>query len=647
MTLITLAAGLGLYLQLGLSLWTAGLAALAIYVGLASAHAVVRRSEAIRELSYEVDRLENEVMRIARGTGPMPVLPPGPDQQPHFSSGPVSASPAARPPPASRPFPAGQPPASLSGAEPSSRPADAYRASPPPGQPQAAAPGPRPAQPGQAGHTPHESPSRPAGMAADPSAALLRPEPAPVGRTAVAAGPAGGAGTGPAAAAQPAAPRSADPQPVGQMARFWSFRPTDAVAEASRSGAAVPAAAMPEAGAAGPVPQAAPGPAGVRAETPRRESARAPAASDAMPAAQSAAPDKQPVESDVDVINGMIRKFSEEIGLAEAMSRAAAGSAPAPGAGPGSPARDEAVIAASVGALRAAAGEMRRPAESGPTAIERGILPPLRADAVSQPPPPVGPAHAPLAAMAEAIASQKLDVYVEPVLGLADRKARHYEVSLRLRSGPAGSVGPEDYIPLARSSGMLPLVDAARAARAAMVARHMDGRGSAGCLFSSTSAQSLTSERFLSELAGACRQAPRLPERVVFSIAQSELRGLSPAQWTTVRQLAGGGFRFAVEDVTSLDLDLAELRTAGFAFMLVAARVLLDGVSSLEGVLPAADLCRRLAGSGLTLIAVGLEGEEQLDAVLAAGVPLGRGPLFGPPRPVKAEALRQAGSAAA
>jgi cyclic-di-GMP phosphodiesterase TipF (flagellum assembly factor) len=126
----------------------------------------------------------------------------------------------------------------------------------------------------------------------------------------------------------------------------------------------------------------------------------------------------------------------------------------------------------------------------------------------------------------------------------------------------------------------------------------------------------------------------------------SSLDGPVPAA-ELCRRLAGSGFRFAIEDVTSLDLDLPDLRSAGFAFMRVSARALIDGISSLDGPVPAAELCRRLAGTGLTLMAVGLEGEEQLDGVLGGGVPLGQGPLFGMPRPVKAEALRLASSSAA
>jgi len=313
------------------------------------------------------------------------------------------------------------------------------------------------------------------------------------------------------------------------------------------------------------------------------------------------------------------------------------------------PGTGESAISASVGALRAAADEMRRPSEGGRTPIEKGVLPPLRVDPNSSKsqPPPVGPEHQDMSAMADAIATGKLDVFLEPIVGLADRKARHFDVSLRLRNGDAGSFGPEDYIPMARNAGLLPAVDATRAARAAMVARHMDERGSGGCLFSSITAESLTSPHFLEEFAEACRQAPKLRERLVFSIAQSELQGLSAAQWSTIRQLATSGFRFALEDVTSLDLDLPDLKAAGFAFVRVNAQSMLDGISSLEGVLPVADLCQRLAGTGLTLIAVGLGGEDQLESVLAAGVPLGQGRLFGVPRPIRAEALRPAARSAA
>lgn len=619
MTLVSAAAGFGLYLQFGLGLLGSGITALAIYVGLVSAHALVRRSEAIRELSYEVDRLENEVMRIARGGGPVLPMPPVSDQQQHNRPGlppvPGGMAQVGRPQSMARPGP-GVAPLAGPAAELAGHSPGGYQSAAPSTQPQAAAQPARPsAQDGQA----------------RPSVVVAGSMPAPQRFD---------------APDQHAAAASAGRQPADPMARYWAVRPVEPVIETSRSGASGSGAPMHRQPGAAATHSAAAKPEqmGSHGSPSRRE-----AGGDST-ASSDVAEGADTVEGDVDVINDMIRKFSEEFGVPDPKSRTSNPSSPAGKAvDKETLSQEEAVISASVGALRAAAGEMRRPNETGPTAIERGILPPLRIDPESDAPkpPPVGPGHAQIAAIADAITTQKMDVYLEPILGLVDRKARHYEISLRLRMGPGPSIGPEQYVAIARNSGMMPAVDAARAARAAMVARHLDERGSAGCVFSSISAESLGSERFLSEFAEACRQAPKLRERLVFSVRQSELRGLSPAQWTTIKQLAGSGFRFAIEDVTSLDLDLPDLRSAGFAFMRVSARALIDGISSLDGPVPAAELCRRLAGTGLTLMAVGLEGEEQLDGVLGGGVPLGQGPLFGMPRPVKAEALRPASSAAA
>ncbi len=612
MALVSVAVGFGVYVQLGLSLMAAGLTGLVVYLGCLATHALVHRSEAIRELSYEVDRLENEVMRMARSAGPVLAMPPAADQPPHLRPapppGPAPAGFAhARPqqPPA-RPGPA---PAQAPGpnAEHAARAGAPSQVIVPP--PQGMAPGFRPTQEG--------GPSHPVHLPAAANGPVARSEP-------VAAGAAPGHPDRRVAGGQASAPPEKK-----QMARFWSVRPADAVAEAPRPGAAAGAPAVRPGPTMRPVENG-------NAVATAPGDARAPGINEGVGKADA-------LEASVDAINEMIQKYSEEIGLPDTRSRATADRPLASQGGP------DAAISASVDALRAAVGEMRRPGDAGSSAIERGILPPLRVDpksAASQPP-PVGPGHAQMAALADAIATQKFDVYLQPIMGLADRKARHYEVSLQLRTGPGTSVGPEHYIPMAAGNGMLPLVDAGRVARAARVAQHLDERGSGGCVFSSVSAQSLGSERFLNEFAELCRQAPRLRERLVLSLSQGELRGLSPAQWATVKQLAANGIRFAIEDVTSLDLDLPELRTSGFVFMRVAARALLDGLAGLDGPVPTGEVGRRLTSAGLTLMAVDLRSEDQLDGILGAGVPLGQGSLFGMPRPIRAEALRTPNSAAA
>lgn len=625
-TLVAVAIGLGLFLQIGLSASNAAVGALALYAAFVGAHVLVRRSQAIRELTYEVDRLESEVIRLARGVGQRPPMPPGHSPDAHSPDQQLSSY---------RPGPQVAPTGGVKASHSYPMP-----------QPDVPAP-----QTG-GGQAPSNPSSRWGDAAAVHDHGLPERAPEATGQ----AGNAGARSDVAAKSASPVAPRSTEPQPEEAALRFWSVRPKELVGKAEDQPDSV---APPKSHTGSPEP-----------DRPSKVSAGRASEPPALPGDGKSLPSgrRQPPQAadgshgeaagvDVNAINDMIRMFSEEI--ASPRKAPPSTGAPAPQAENASEdnensdatSQEEAAISASVGALRAAADEMRRPPEPGraATAIERGELPRFKADPSSSKPqpPPVGPEHTQAAAMADAIATHKLDVFLDPVVGLADRKARHFNVSLRLRMGESESLGPEDYVPQARRAGLLPLVDATRAARAAIVARHMDERGSGGCLFSAITAESLTSERFLQDFAEACRQSPKLKERLVFSIAEAELRELSESQWGTIQQLAGSGFRFAIQDLTSLDLDLPETKSAGFAFVRVAARAFLDGVASVDGVLPAADLCQRLTAAGLKLIVFDLESEEQLDSALAAGAPLGQGRLFGVPRPIRAEALRPARSAAA
>ena len=99
------------------------------------------------------------------------------------------------------------------------------------------------------------------------------------------------------------------------------------------------------------------------------------------------------------------------------------------------------------------------------------------------------------------------------------------------------------------------------------------------------------------------------------------------------------GFRFALEEVTDLDMDFAALKEMGFAFVELDAPVFLDGLPAAGGRVPASDICRHLADFGLTLIVGRIEDDWLLARILGFGVLFGKGALFGAPRLVKDEVV--------
>ncbi len=319
------------------------------------------------------------------------------------------------------------------------------------------------------------------------------------------------------------------------------------------------------------------------------------------------------------------------------------------------PAHTPPEIDASVEALHAAADAMRlagKPIATEPTNEPLNTqVHTVRPMSVVPPPVPqrrlLDPARDRLAAIAEAIENERLDVMLEPILALGDRRAQHYVVTLRFWGDHANLMSETESGPSVRGSGLLPLLDAVKVERAARVAWRMEDRGKAGSLFSTLSGESLVSDRFLNRFADTYRQGDTLGSRLVLAFNQRDLRNFSDLQWSTLRDMADLGFRFSLEDITDLDFDFTALAAAGFAFVKLDAKVFLDGMPTSEGMVPAQDLCRHVSRLGLALIV----GQIADDAVAARlkdyGVELAQGPLFGAPRPVKADVLRNPHAAVA
>jgi cyclic-di-GMP phosphodiesterase TipF (flagellum assembly factor) len=124
--------------------------------------------------------------------------------------------------------------------------------------------------------------------------------------------------------------------------------------------------------------------------------------------------------------------------------------------------------------------------------------------------------------------------------------------------------------------------------------------------------------------------------RLVLSFAQSDARNFTPAHAEALGTMAAGGFGFALEDVTDLEMDFGRLKALGFEFVKLDAQVFLDGMQAPGGCIPAADICRYLSEFGLSLIVGAIEDDWLLAKIMGFGVLLGKGTLFGGPRLIKA-----------
>jgi cyclic-di-GMP phosphodiesterase TipF (flagellum assembly factor) len=247
-----------------------------------------------------------------------------------------------------------------------------------------------------------------------------------------------------------------------------------------------------------------------------------------------------------------------------------------------------------------------------------------------------------LARIQEAIAAERMEVLLEPIHTLAEGRPKHYEISMRLLAADGASIEQREYVRAAQGSGLMPRIDAARMLRAARVAKRLSERGRQGSVLAAAAGESLTHGEFLD--AAALQPGTDGRIRLVLSFAQSDVRTFTPVHAEALGSMAAGGFGFALEDVTDLDMDFGALKAMGFEFVKLDAEVFLEGLAAPSGRVPAADICRYLSEFGLTLIVGRIEDDWLLARVLGFGVLLGKGAFFGGPKLVKAEVVGEPGA---
>lgn len=239
-----------------------------------------------------------------------------------------------------------------------------------------------------------------------------------------------------------------------------------------------------------------------------------------------------------------------------------------------------------------------------------------------------------LEAIASAVETGRMNVFVEPIIGLADRKARHFEVSVRLHTADGAQIADGEYRNAAEGRGLLPRIDAAKMQHSAVVAGRLRDKGRRGTVHSAISGEALTDGLFVEDLTTTVAGNEGIAPHLVLTFAQSDVRGFTDVHWDTLAVMREFGMTFALEAVTAMDMDFDALANRGFTFVKLDASVFLEGMPTEGGLVPAADLCRYLAGLGLGLIIGHIEDERSLARVLGFGALLGQGTLFGAPRPL-------------
>jgi cyclic-di-GMP phosphodiesterase TipF (flagellum assembly factor) len=312
---------------------------------------------------------------------------------------------------------------------------------------------------------------------------------------------------------------------------------------------------------------------------------------------------------------------------------------------------------AAINQVLAAAATLAAPAPSA--------SPPATSLAVAPSPPPAAieeaPAAPPLEATAEpasavvadagradeerlelirsALEANRIDLYLQPIVSLPQRKVRYYEALSRLRSETGEVLNAADFVPLAQRAGLMARIDNLVIFRCVQVVRRLLVKNREVGLFCNLSESALTDAAGFQELLEYLDANQTIASSIVLEFTQNALRSAGPMEHESLSALADRGFRFSLDNLDDLRIEPRELAARGFRYVKIPGRFLIDPKDTPADIHPA-DLSDLLGRFGIELVAEKIETEAVVVDLLDCDVRFGQGNLFSPPRPVRAEALQ-------
>jgi cyclic-di-GMP phosphodiesterase TipF (flagellum assembly factor) len=247
--------------------------------------------------------------------------------------------------------------------------------------------------------------------------------------------------------------------------------------------------------------------------------------------------------------------------------------------------------------------------------------------------------------ISKAVDASRIDLYLQPIVTLPQRKVRYYEAVSRLRTEDGDIIPAGDFIDIAESVGLMPKIDNLAIFRCVQVTRRLLLKSRDVGLFCNISAASLTDALMFRQFLDFMDANRALAPSLMFEFTQEAYRNFGPIEHESLAALSERGFRFSMDHVTDLHMEPNELANRSFRFLKVPARLLLNKTGSNQSDIDPEDLSDLMARSGIDLIAERIETETTVVDLLDYDVRFGQGFLFSPPRPVRAEALQGNGDA--
>jgi cyclic-di-GMP phosphodiesterase, flagellum assembly factor TipF len=250
----------------------------------------------------------------------------------------------------------------------------------------------------------------------------------------------------------------------------------------------------------------------------------------------------------------------------------------------------------------------------------------------------------------EALADNRVDLYLQPVVSLPQRRTMYYESFSRLRDESGRVMMPAEFLSVAENDGLVAAIDNLLLFRCVQIVRRLAKQDRRVGIFCNISLASLADETFFPQFLEFLSDNKDMRGWLIFELGKAAYDARGAIEARNMAKLADLGFQFSLDKVTDLFFDFQDLARADVKYLKVSADVLISHIEEHDGELTlkpmpdlaAADFANLARRFGIELVAEKVENERQVVDVLELGVALGQGHLFGQPRAIRDAVLAEA-----
>jgi cyclic-di-GMP phosphodiesterase TipF (flagellum assembly factor) len=237
-----------------------------------------------------------------------------------------------------------------------------------------------------------------------------------------------------------------------------------------------------------------------------------------------------------------------------------------------------------------------------------------------------------LRAVAEALRTDAVDLYLEPIVTLPERKPAHFEChgGVRGPDGAALAVDP-NLDPMGREE-LMTAIENGLLARCLDRIAAIDASGlEGGACFYNVAGVTLGDRAFFGGLIGHLQANPGLAQRLVLEFPQSALMEYGEQAVEDLVQIQETGCRFSIDAITDLEIDFESLAGFGFRFVKVGSKFMRVQANTADDPETVRGLAKTLKAIGIDVVVENVETDLSLVELIAFDITLGQGPLFGTP----------------